>query len=321
MNNIVSQAWPEWNGTFRKRSGGWNNTTYFVDSETRRAVLRIYDTHRDRNKIEFEHAVLQRLAILDLPFKTPVPILTSTGETMVQLEEGEGKLACLFGYIDGESPAEQDSGFYESFGEAAGTLSAVLADVKPESPPVYRPYYELGRSYPLCTREALRDLLLNPPEPLQGLLPELKVLVEAYEGVADSLEQLEELPHQLVHGDLNASNLLVDTEDAAQVTALLDFEFCTWDVRAMEAAVILSGMLCHEEEERIIRDFWRGFSRKIMLTVEEFKAIPTLILLRKVDVFLHFVTRYWKGIDEVNVLQEQIPVLAAEVLQISGGKL
>lgn len=95
MNNIVSQAWPEWNGTLRKRSGGWNNTTYFIDKDSRRAVLRIYDTHRDRNKIEFEHAVLQKLAILDLPFKTPVPILTSTGETMVQLEEGEeSSLAC-----------------------------------------------------------------------------------------------------------------------------------------------------------------------------------------------------------------------------------
>jgi homoserine kinase type II len=291
-----------------------------VEKETRRAVLRVYDTHRDRNKIEFEHAVLQKLAVLDLPFNIPVPILTVTGETLVQLEDGEGKFACLFGYIEGESPAEQDSVFYESFGEAAGTLSAVLADVSPEIPAVYRPYYELEQSYPLCSREALRGLLLDPPGAIKGLTAELKVLVEAYEGVADSLDQLKALPHQLVHGDLNASNLLLDAENAAQVTALLDFEFCTWDVRAMEAAVILSGMLCHEEEERIIRDFWRGFSRKTTLTAEEIAAIPTLILLRKVDVFLHFVTRYWEGTDEVNVLQEQIAVLAADVIQMSGAK-
>ncbi|QUL57684.1 phosphotransferase [Paenibacillus tritici] len=321
MEAIISRFWPEWKGTLRKRSGGWNNTTYFVESGERRAVLRVYDTHRDRNKIEFEHTVLLKLNGQDLPFAVPAPILSITGETMVQLEEGEGKFACLFGYIEGKSPSGQDSGFYESFGESAGALSAVLSEMKLEIPAVYRPYYELERSYPLCTREALRDWLTQLPEPLQKLTPELKVLVEAYESVADSREQLENLPHQLVHGDLNPSNLLVDGENGEQVIALLDFEFCTRDVRVMEAAVILSGMLCHEDEERIIRDFWRGYSRKIMLSAEEFKAIPTLMLLRKVDVFLHFVTRYWQGTDEVHVLQEQIAVLAAEIQQMSGGKL
>lgn len=100
----MSQAWPAWRGTLRKRSGGWNNTTYFVESGERRAVLRIYDTHKDRNKIEFEHVVLQKLQALNLPFSTPAPILTAAGETIAQLGDGSGKFACLFAYIDGESP-------------------------------------------------------------------------------------------------------------------------------------------------------------------------------------------------------------------------
>lgn len=266
MNTIVSQVWPEWNGTLSKRSGGWNNTTYIVESGDRRAVLRVYNTHRDRDKIAFEHAVLLKLALLDLPFRIPVPILTAAGETMVQLDGGEGKFACLFKYIEGSSPAEQDAGFYESFGDAAGTLSAVLSEVDPGQPAVYRPYYELSNAYPLCSREAITGLYLNPPEALQALVPELKVLVEAYQNIEASLEQLRSLPHQLVHGDLNASNLLVDAEDTARVTALLDFEFCTADLRAMEPAVILSGVLGHAEEQRFIRDFWRGFSRKITLS-------------------------------------------------------
>lgn len=309
----MSQAWPEWKGTLRKRSGGWNNTTYFVESGERRAVLRVYDTHRDRNKIEFEHTVLQKLNGLHLPFTIPVPILTVTGETLVQLEDGSDKFACLFGYIEGESPIEQDSGFYDSLGEAAGTLSVALAKVETGIAPVYRPYYELRTSYPLCTREALHGLVTDPPEPLKELLPELRILVEAYDNVADSLEQLESLPHQLVHGDLNASNLLVNGEDSAQVVALLDFEFCTRDVRVMDAAVILSALLSHEDSERIIRDFWRGYNRRVTLTPEELAAIPVLMLLRKIDVFLHFATRYWEGTDEVNVLQQQIRELAAEV--------
>lgn len=305
----------EWN--IEEAERGWNNTTYFVENSTRRAVLRIYDTHKDREKIEFEHAVLQKLGMLSLPFRVPVPIATPAGETLVQLEDRAGKFSCLFEYIDGDSPTEQESGYFESFGEAAGTLSVVLAEISPGLAPVYRPYYELRQAYPLCTGEAIRELCLQPPVPFTELAKGLEILYNAYENIADSLAELKGLPHQLVHGDLNASNLLVETSDHRQVAALLDFEFCTFDVRAMEPAVILSGLLGHAEERAAVRDFCRGFSTRVRLSEAEIKAVPVLMLLRKVDVFLHFVTRYLEGTDEAHVLHEQVKQLSAEVTQLS----
>lgn len=282
-------------------------------------MLRIYNTHRDRDKIEFEHTVLQKLMKLSLPFRIPVPILSSTGETLVQLKEGGGKFACMFQYIEGDSPGEKQSGYYESFGNAAGTLSAVLAKVNPGLSPVYRPYYELRQAYPLCTGTVIRQLCLTPGEPFSGLVQELWLLYMAYEKIADLLTELEGLPHQLVHGDLNASNLLVEAHDHRQVAALLDFEFCTFDVRAMEPAVVLSGLQGHTGEQTAVRDFCRGFSRRVRLTEAEIKAIPVLMLLRKVDVFLHFVTRYLEGTDEAYVLQEQVKQLSADVTRLSAG--
>ncbi|OBZ14332.1 aminoglycoside phosphotransferase [Bacillus sp. FJAT-27264] len=317
INSIVSKVWPEWNGELRKQPGGWNNTTYIVEKEGRRAVLRIYNTHRDRHKIDFEHDVLQKLGTMSLPFQVPLPILTSAGETLIQLEEGNGKFACLFKYIEGASPSEGDADFYESFGEAAGTLSVLLADVNPELPAAYLPYYELGQSYPLCTRETIRELYLNPPERFIDLAQELKILCESVEKIEDSLWELKRLPHQLVHGDLNASNLLVTTTDHRQVAALLDFEFCTYDVRAMEAAVILSGLLGNAEKDVVLRDFWRGYSRQVRLSSDEIEAIPILILLRKMDVFLHFLTRYLEGTDEADVLREHVKGLAVEVPKLA----
>lgn len=318
MEIRISQAWPEWGGTLQKRSGGWNNTTYFVGNPTKRAVLRIYDTHKDKAKIEFEHAVLQQLEARSLPFKIPVPLLATTGETMIQLGES-GKFACLFRYIDGDSPAEQESDYLESFGETAGVLSAVLAEVNPGLTPAYRPYYELRTSYPLCSAEVIRELCLNPPEPFADLGEELKMLYRAYERITDSLGGLKELPHQLVHGDLNASNLLVQSSDHSLVAALLDFEFCTFDVRVMEPAVILSGLLGQGEEKMMIRDFSRGFSRKVRLSPAEINAVPVLMLLRKIDVFLHFVSRYLEGTDESEVLYEQTRLLSADLNQLSAG--
>lgn len=237
---------------------------------------------------------------------------------MIQLGEN-GKFACLFRYIDGVSPTEEEVSYLESFGEATGILSEVLSVIDPGLTPVYRPYYELRTSYPLCSVEVIRELCLNPPEPFTDLGDELVMLHRAYGNITGSLNELEGLPHQLVHGDLNASNLLVRSEDPGQVSSLLDFEFCTYDLRVMEPAVILSGLLGHAEEKKMIRDFCRGFSRSICLIPAEISAIPVLMLLRKIDVFLHFVTRYLEGTDESWVLHEQTKLLSADLIQLSAG--
>ena len=42
-------------------------------------------------------------------------------------------------------------------------------------------------------------------------------------------------PKQLIHGDLHYDNVLVEAD---KVSGLLDFEFCAYDWRAMELAVI-----------------------------------------------------------------------------------
>ncbi|MDY8047071.1 phosphotransferase [Paenibacillus polymyxa] len=317
MEAILRRHWPEWNGTLQKRTGGWNNTTYFVKSGGRSGVLRVYDTHRDRDKIEFEHAVLQELSKHSLSFRIPQPIPTVTGETLAQLEKESGKYVCLFKYIEGISPLEQDSSFAYSLGETTGELSAVLATFNLDMTPVYRPYYALQQSYPLCNRETVQGFCLHPPEPLKDLHEELRLIGEVYEEITDSLHALEELPHQLVHGDLNASNLLVKDSDHSLVTALLDFEFCTLDVRVMEPAVILSGFLGQPEEETAVRDFCRGFSRQVHLSHNEIDALPVLMLFRKVDVFLHFLSRFLEGTDQSHVLQEQVKQISADLLQLS----
>lgn len=75
----------------------------------------------------------------ELSYKIPVPIRTLTGETIVQLQDGSGKYACLFEYIEGESPINGSYPIAHSFGEAAGELSSVLAKIEPRVASVYRP--------------------------------------------------------------------------------------------------------------------------------------------------------------------------------------
>lgn len=71
---------------------------------------------------------------------------------------------------------EQDSSFAYSLGETTGELSAVLATVNLDMTPVYRPYYALQQSYPLCNRETVQGFCLHPPEPLKDLHEELRLI-------------------------------------------------------------------------------------------------------------------------------------------------
>ncbi|AOZ94543.1 aminoglycoside phosphotransferase [Paenibacillus crassostreae] len=316
IESVVRKYWLTWRGSIQKGIGGWNNTTYFVGNDDLRYVLRCYETHRDREKIEFEHAILESLQHQSLSFKVPIPVKALDGQTIVQMDDGSGKFACLFEYIEGLSPKESNTVIANSFGEVTGELSVTLARVNLDIAPAYRPYYELEKSYPICTREVVLDFCENPPEAFDDLTDILHKLRIAYIEICESLTGLEKLPQQLVHGDLNESNLLVHKEHVDQVCALLDFEFCTIDVRAMEPAVVISGLLGHQDEIATVRQFCTGFASKVQLLPEEVAAIPILMRLRKVDVFLHFLSRYLMDTDGPEVLREQVQLLVADLKQL-----
>lgn len=311
---ILTQYEGEWNGAFERAEGGWNNTTRLLRQAGGGVVLRIYETHRDRAKIEFEHEVLLLLSGQKLPFRIPVPVKTRSGETLVELSDGSGRYACLFEYIEGEQVSDPSPMLDYAFGEAAARLSKALVAVSPAGTPAYPPYYELTAAYPECTPERVASFCRQPPAPFAALSEPLDRLGRLYTDLPGQLGALRRLPHQLVHGDLNYSNLLAVAGGGQRVAALLDFEFCTWDVRAMEAAVAISGLFKGEDEGReAVRQFCRGFGGQLRMAREEADAIPALMRLRKLDVFLHFLTRYWNGIDGADPLIRQIGQQAAEL--------
>jgi homoserine kinase type II len=119
-----------------------NNTTCYIEADGAAYVLRIYETHRDKAKVHYEHAVLQGLAKLTLPYKTPLPVISPKGETYLRLaaEEAEstGKLAALFHYMDGDRPEMDTNGQIYSFGKATAELGEVLKQIRLLLNPVVR---------------------------------------------------------------------------------------------------------------------------------------------------------------------------------------
>lgn len=73
----------------------------------------------------------------------------------------------------------------------------------------------------------------------------------------------------------------------------------------MEIAVVVSGFLNADKGQEMIHSFLRGAGRQLRLSRDETEAIPQLIRLRTLDVFLHFLNRYFDGIDGIATLKEQ----------------
>jgi homoserine kinase type II len=154
----------------------------------------------------------------------------------------------------------------------------------------------------------MKDFSLNPPADFVELTQELSIIYKQLVSFQDSVPFLDSLPHQLVHGDLNASNIL--TGEDGRICAILDFEFVTHDLRVMEVAVAISNFIDHKEDETIIfkkiSDFLTGYGTRIKLTKEEIHALPFLIQLRSLDVFIHFLGRYWDGVDSIDTVKKYI---------------
>jgi homoserine kinase type II len=327
LASLPAYWFPGQTWSMRVGAGGMNNTTRFVNVEGTSYVLRLYETHRDIDKIIFEHRVLLALNKRkdQLSYRVPVPMELPEGGTVVQLDAEEGKLAALFTFTDGCNPTWVNSHQLLTFGEAAGQLSSALATISVELKPVYPPYYEIEHIHPRCSPDAIREFCEHPSETFSSQRVELSYIFERFAAFYKAIPDLRQLPHQLVHGDINGSNMLVDTE--GQITAVLDFEFVTFDLRVMELAVCLSDLidptLSKEELKRNCSAFYEGYQKFIQLKEAEIHLLPLLIELRRLDVFVHFLGRYLDGVDAQGVLVDIIQNTFEKTkwLQVHGSEL
>ncbi|WP_219837482.1 phosphotransferase [Paenibacillus sp. R14(2021)] len=283
---------------------GMNNTTRMIYADKAKFVLRVYDNHRDTAIVSMEHELLVKLQQAGLTFQVPLPIANVDGET-VTASPG-GKLAALYGYIEGTRPVSENIHHVESLGRAAGELSHALAAISDIEGlvPVYKPYYAWQETHAAMDADALTALCLNIPL-LANRKNEVEELLLMQARLTTLNEAFRRLPHQWIHGDIVFTNAVANGDE---IVGLLDFEFCTVDLRAMEIAVVLAEFPSDndgEAKERI-EVFCRGFGSQTRLTEQELRLLPDLIQLRMLDVWLHFAGRLQEGLDPAAVWLGQI---------------
>ncbi len=98
--------------------------------------------------------------------------------------------------------------------------------------------------------------------------------------------------------------------EATTVTAVLDFEFCTFDLRALDLVVALSWwpveLLGSGQEWALISALAMGYASQIQLTADEIAALPIVLQMRSVGSLHHRMERYRQGLDSADFLRRRI---------------
>lgn len=291
--------------SFRPLAEGTNNLVQLVETGAGSYVVRLYRNHIDPARLRFECAVLMGLEASGLPFAVPTPIPTITGERYTWLKnEQEDILVTLTHRIDGQAPQRTNLEQATAAGEALGGLDLTLKQLEThlsENGTSWRSYGDLEHCHPLV------------PDPYQGIL-ELPItddarrqLLERYQWLSRQVPTLYgSLPMQLSHEDYVPGNMLMEGN---RVTGVLDFEFCSRDLRVMDLTVALSWWPVTTfgtgDEWPILLAFSQGFARQVKLSTEEVAAIPALYQLRAYTSLIHRLGRYRQGLSSLEAVVDR----------------
>jgi homoserine kinase type II len=309
------QAWPAFGPwTFRASRNIANNLVQVVDTPSAGSfVLRIYRHHRDERRVRYEHAVVTHLQYAQLPFTIPVPVPTGSGETVIRVPTDAGHvLASLWPLLPGTAADGQSLEQTYAAGEALARLDQALAQVRIEEtldvtpPPSYSD---------LCHRRP------RVPDPVAAVaqLPidderKIRITRLVQEMVAIAPQLYAALPQQITHNDYDPSNILTE---GTRVSGVLDFEFSTPDVRAMDLVVALHGwssaLLGSGREWEVMEAVGRGYTNRLPLSSLEIEAVPLLLRLRTTATLIYRVGRYWEAIDsQTNIINRVASVARLE---------
>lgn len=284
---------------------GCNNRTYAVAHRGHRWVLRI-SQNLSAAQARAEHRLLGRVRAAGLPFGVPDPVPTLAGDTVTETPDGP---ATLCRWIPGMRPDLATEPALERFGRTIGLLSRALRTVPASDAP------QDWRGDPLRAHPdapdpaelawALRDAGL-PPARVRRLEAAARHLVTgAPEAGAD-------LPSQVVHGDLGASNALVD-ERTGEVTGVLDFELAGPEARVQDLLVglLLSGALAGPGWSRRAAAMVRGHAAVLLLDQAEIQAVPDLLVFRCVGSVFWRAGRWRRGQATLSDVADRVAVLEA----------
>lgn len=195
---------------------GVENSNYLVDTTKGRFILTLYEKRVDAGDLPFFMALLDHLDAKGLP--VPPAVKDRRG---VEIQELEGRPACLIKFLSGVSLSNPTSAQAFAAGESMGRLHLAVQDFEGERPNSMGP-------------ASWQPLLNRCGREIDTIAPELHDDIEF--AIADlSWTWPEQLARCVIHADLFPDNVLMRGD---VVSGLIDFYFACSDIRLYDLAVM-----------------------------------------------------------------------------------
>lgn len=276
---------------------GTNNDVWLIDTPTDRFVWRSY-TNLSISRVIAEHALLAWLGDRELPFETPTPLPTTTGATFTV--SPDGRAVALHRLLPGNR-ANDSAIETELVATAFARLCATLADAPASLAPI---------DWTNTRLTAIHDGIGDANELLTEIRKhssgDIGWLTDTLNGQEDVLAAVRTLPRQIVHGDVAASNALLD---GARVTGLIDFEIAGLDARVSDvgtALLTLGGEPSSASGRARIRMIRNTFDRVLHLSQDEVEILPEVVRHRLAGSVLWRAGRWRNGDAELDEVTEHV---------------
>jgi homoserine kinase type II len=267
---------------------GTVNTTFFVEAQANKFVLKLYNDSTKTAQINYEHSLLKHLQSCNLSFAVPTPIPTRLGETLFQVNQNNSQLrVALLPLIEGQ-PANRDNiDHVYAVGKALGELHHALAGFDPKGEMAQLPAWgDLNNIHPLVTKPFDVPQLLKLEPTLQQQIT--KTLVEVIEAASNLYKML---PVQTTHADYLYPNVLLSDN---RLMGVLDFEFATFDLRLIDYIAALDHFARFPWKEaprwEFVQAFSAGYREHIFFTQSEIDAVTLIWRLQRASCIV-----YWTG--------------------------
>lgn len=272
---------------------GLTNLTAIITINDEKYVARIYNRHtKNIPSIELEARVTAFLNHNKLSFRVPAFLRTPAGDEYVQLSDGA--LGAIVTFLEGKAPELLELEQAAEFGRVIGEISSVLGNYETEQLSYHgQAFSDLYRLHPLADRQAVTAFIEQPPFSINEV--HLALYKEMAATVENKLDQLKELPSQLVHHDLLIFNLLSQDD---KICGVLDFDFISLDARFMEFAISLNHILqLSNGSLEMTEAFIKGYAEYCQSSPEEIALLQLLTQIYHLAVLHIYIGQHYSGMN------------------------
>lgn len=234
-------------------------------------ILKIARPDERADILQFQSDALVHLSSKHICVPTPRPLSTADGKNLVSLTFGDHQrimrvLTCIDGMLLSNAP--RVPGQMRALGHALAALDNGLADFHLVVP-------EQNLVWDLCRASTLRELLPSVGTERQAMV---EPVLDAFDRLAAGI--MNDLPRQVIHNDFNPHNILVDPNEPARVTGVIDFGDLVEAPAVNDLAVALSYHVFSGDGLDDVVAVMLAYHKVRRISAEELACLPTLVRTR-----------------------------------------